>query len=147
MPYSFMTVASYYRFSLWIPVLFPVGVIVVGFLGNTLFGQDTPFLQMAAVLSVPLPGYIPVALWIRWKMKRGPVSDLDLSRMAKVAPLIVALMGAVVTILIGAWLPGGVIIPLLILFFGYIYVGAIELGRAVGSRFGWLVPNPIERPS
>jgi hypothetical protein len=141
-----MTVTSYYRFALWIPVLFPAGVVVVGFIGNTFLGQETPFLQMAAVLSVPLPGYIPIALWIRWKMKKG-LSESDLSRLAKFTPLIVALIGAAVTILAGAWLPGGVIIPVLILFFGYIYVGLIELGRAVGSRLGWLVPSSIGQPS
>ena len=93
-----MTVHSYYRFSLWIPVLFPAGVIVVGFLGNTFFGQDTPFLQMAAVLSVPLPGYVPIALWIEWKMRRGELSEPRLSTIAKLTPLIVAVIGATAAI-------------------------------------------------
>jgi hypothetical protein len=142
-----MTVTSYYRFALWIPVLFPAGVVVVGFLGNTFFGQETPFLQMAAVLSVPLPGYIPIAVWIRSKMKKGALSESDLSRIAKVTPPIVALIGAVVTLLFGSLIQGAVVIAALFLFFGYIYVAAIELGRAIGSRVGWLVPTSLERPS
>jgi hypothetical protein len=142
-----MTVASYYRFSLWIPVLFPVAVIVVGFLGNTLFGQDTPFLQMAAVLSVPLPGYVPIALWIEWKIRRGELSEPRLSRIAKLTPLLVALFGAMAAMVFGSLIQGAVMIAALILFFGYIYVGAIELGRAIGSRFGWLVPMSLVSPS
>ena len=62
-------------------------------------------------------------------------------------PLVIALIGAVVTLLFGSRIQGAVVIAALFLFFGYIYVGAIELGRAIGSRVGWLVPSSLERPS
>lgn len=136
-----MTVNSYYRRALWIPILVPAAVVVVGFIGNTFFRQETPFLQLASVLGVPLPAYVPIAVWIRWKMKNGSLSETDLSRTAKVTPLILALFGALVTILFGSPPQGGVVIGLLIILFGYIYVSAIELVRAIGSRLGWLVPS------
>jgi hypothetical protein len=142
-----MTLTSYYRRALWVPILAPASVVVVGLIGNSLFGQETPFLQLAAVLSVPLPGYVPIALWTRWKMKKGTLNESELSKIAKVTPLIVGLIGAVVAILYGSLPQGGVMIALLIIFFGYSYVAAIELGRAIGSRFGWVIASSQDRLS
>ena len=78
-------------------------------------------------------------------MKKGALAEADLPRMARVTPLILALIGAAVTVLAGALVTGGVVIAVLILLFGYIYVIAIELGRAIGLRLGWLVSSSAER--
>jgi hypothetical protein len=142
-----MTVSSYYRLALLVPILFPASIGVVGLVINTFFEHDETYLIMAAVLSVPLPAYVPMALWIGWKIKRRELSESDLSRVAMTTPLVVALIGAVVTLLFGSLIQGAVVIAALFLCFGYIYVGAIELGRAIGSRVGWLVTNSLERPS
>jgi len=136
-----VTVASYYRGALWLPVAVPAAVVIMGFIGNTFFGNDDPFLQMAGVLAVPLPAYVPIALWVRWKMKNGTLAEADLHRTALVTPLIVGLFGALVAIVAGSPPQGGVVIALLIILFGYVYVGAIELIRALGSRSGWLISD------
>jgi hypothetical protein len=80
-------------------------------------------------------------------MRRGELSEPRLSTIAKLTPLIVAVIGATAAILFGSLIQGGVVIAALILFFGYIYVGAIELGRAIGSRVGWLVPASPRLPT
>ena len=136
-----VTVASYYRGALWLPLAVPAAVVVVGFIGNTFLGQETPFLQLASILAVPLPAYVPIALWVRWKIKNGKLGEPDLHRTALVTPLIVGLFGALVTNVAGAGPWGGVVIALLIILFGYVYVGAIELIRALGSRSGWLISD------
>jgi len=136
-----VTVASYYRGALWLPVAVPAAVVVWGYIGNTFFGDDEPFMQMASVLAVPLPAYIPIALWVWWRMKNGKLAEADLHKTALVTPLIVGLIGALVAIAAGSLPQGGVIIALLIILFGYVYVGAIELIRALGSRSGWLISD------
>jgi hypothetical protein len=136
-----VTIASYYRGALWLPVAVPVAVVIWGFIGNTFFGNDEPFLQMAGVLAVPLPAYVPIALWVRWKIKNRTLAEADLHRTALVTPLIVGLFGGLVTNIAGAGPWGGVVIALLIILFGYVYVGAIELIRALGSRSGWLISD------
>ena len=137
-----MTVANFYRHALWLPVLFPASVIFIGFLGNTFAGQETPYLKLAGVLSVPLPGYIPFALWVRWQIKREALSDADLRRVAKLTPLIVGVLGALLTGLFGSPIQGAALIALLIMFFGYLYVLVIELAKVVARRAGWLSPTP-----
>lgn len=136
-----VTVASYYRGALWVPMAVPLAVVIWGFVVNTFFGDEEPYLQMASILAVPLPAYIPIALWVRWKIKNGSLAEADLHKTALVTPLVVGLLGALVTIVAGVGPWGGVVIALLIILFGYVYVGAIELVRALGSRSGWLISD------
>ena len=140
-----MTVAAYYSGALWVPIAVPVAVVAWGFIANTFFGDEEPYLQMASVLAVPLPAYIPIALWVRWKIKNGSLAEADLHKTALVTPLIVGLFGALVAIVAGSLPWGGVVIALLIILFGYVYVGAIELIRVLGSRAGWLIPDRRSR--
>ena len=136
-----VTVASYYRGALWVPLAVPLAVVVWGFIAKTFFGSDEPYLQMASVLAVPLPAYIPIALWVRWKINNRTLAEADLHKTALLTPLIVGLFGALVAIVAGSLPWGGVVIALLIVLFGYVYVGAIELIRVLGSRAGWLIPE------
>ncbi len=138
-----MTLSNYYRRALWLPVVVPVLVILMGFLGNRFAGQETPYLELASVLSVPLPGYIPIALWINWKIKRRAFSDADLKMIAQLTPLIIGVVGALVTSLFGSPIQGAFVIALLIIFFGYLYVLIIELCKVAARRVGWLSPTTI----
>ena len=96
-------------------------------------------MQLASVLAAPLPAFVPIALWVQWKTKKGKLTEADLQRTALVTPSIIWLLGALVMIIVSHSAVGGVIIAVTIIFFGYIYVSAIELVRALGSRSGWLI--------
>ncbi|MEO7193093.1 MAG: hypothetical protein ABI051_18775 [Vicinamibacterales bacterium] len=145
-----MSPARIYRFSIWLPLIVPVVLIVV--MNVLLKGMGMPkpsgYLDVALelVASSGLYGglpYVVLALWATWWIRGRP--EPDIRRMMFLAPLLMVVVFAAACLIVGAvadrmrvWvgvakLGIGTIIPL-----GYAYVGCAVLLRR------WLGPPPVD---
>jgi hypothetical protein len=135
-----MSIATVYRFSIWLPILVPATVIAVARAFDRPLAQGVLWEVLAySLLYGGLP-YAALAIWATWWIGGRPESEIR--RLMFRAPLLMA--AVFVPLALGVGVAVGQLGPfiavaiyglLIILPLGYAYVGAaVLLRRGLGSR-------------